>query len=258
MVRRQNIMKKIRVTVWNEYRHEKNEPRIAEIYPDGIHGVIKEILSDCEDMEVTVATLDMPEQGLPDEVLNNTDVLIWWGHMAHREVTEETVARVRERVLRHGMGFFAVHSGHHSKPFGAILGTTGDLCWGDNQQEIVWNIMPQHPIAKGVPNRFELFEEMYGEPFAIPTPDELIFSSWFKNGNIFRSGCTFYRGKGKIFYFQPGHEECRSFYNPHVRTIIKNAVRWLYNDIAEESKDLGCPHQAESVLDELAREKTEY
>ncbi len=252
------MSKKIRVTVWNEYRHEKSEPAIAEIYPNGIHGAIKDILSDCDDLEITTATLDMPEHGLTDEVLNNTDVLVWWGHMAHGAVNDAVVAKIRNRVYRHGMGFFAVHSGHHSKPFGAILGATGDLYWGAEQQEIIWNIMPQHPIAKGVPRRFELFEEMYGEPFSIPTPDELIFSSWFENGNIFRSGCTFYRGKGKIFYFQPGHESCRSFYNPHVRTIIKNAVHWLYTELDDDNKNLGCPHQVETVLSELKKEKIDY
>lgn len=246
---------KIRVTVWNEYRHETKNPKIAEIYPQGIHGEIKNILSECDDVEVTLATLDMPEHGLSDDVLNNTDVLIWWGHMAHGEVNDETVNKIRERVYRHGMGFMPIHSAHHSKPFKAIIGTTGDLYWSENQQEIIWNIMPQHPIAQGIPRRFELFEEMYGEPFRIPQPDELIFSSWFAKGNIFRSGCVFYRGVGKVFYFQPGHEECRSFYNPHVRTIIKNAVHWLKTTIDDDNKDLACPHQIISVLDELKAEQ---
>ena len=249
------MAKKIRVTVWNEFRHEKSEQRVKDIYPNGIHETIKEILSVCDDLEIRTATLDEPEHGLTDEVLNNTDVLIWWGHMAHNCVSDETVAKVKERVYRHGMGFFPIHSGHHSKVFKAIVGATGDLYWGADQQEIVWNILPQHPIAKGVPRRFELFEEMYGEPFCIPQPDELIFSSWYKNGNIFRSGCTFYRGRGKVFYFQPGHELCRSFYNKHVQTIIRNAVHWLYTELDDDNKNLSCPHQIESVLEELAREK---
>ena len=249
------MAKKIRVTVWNEFRHEKSEQRVKDIYPNGIHETIKEILSVCDDLEIRTATLDEPEHGLTDEVLNNTDVLIWWGHMAHNCVSDETVAKVKERVYRHGMGFFPIHSGHHSKVFKAIVGATGDLYWGADQQEIGWNILPQHPIAKGVPRRYELFEEMYGEPFCIPQPDELIFSSWYKNGNIFRSGCTFYRGRGKVFYFQPGHELCRSFYNKHVQTIIRNAVHWLYTELDDDNKNLSCPHQIESVLDELAREK---
>ncbi len=246
--------RKIKVTVWNEFRHEKNEPRIKELYPEGIHGALRDALMECGDFEVTTVTLDMPENGLTDDILNNTDVLMWWGHMAHGEVSDKVVEKVRERVLRDGMGFFPIHSGHHSKPFRAILGTTGDLSWGANQQEIVWNILPQHPIAEGIPERFELTEEMYGEPFYIPAPDELVFASWFANGNIFRSGCCYYRGMGKIFYFQPGHEECKSLYNPYVRRIIRNGVRWLApSDIGRA--DRGCIHQATSVLDDLKKEK---
>ena len=91
----------------------------------------------------------------------------------------------------------------------------------------MWNLLPAHPIAEGVPQYFRLdSEEMYGEPFNIPQPDELVFASWFQHGNIFRSGCCFYRGVGKVFYFQPGHETERSYYNPNVRKIIRNAVRW--------------------------------
>jgi len=247
-------MSKIRVTVWNEYRHERSEAAIAEIYPEGIHGEIKNILSECDDVEVTLATLDMPEHGLTDEVLNNTDVLIWWGHMAHGEVKDEIVKKVKDRVYNHGMGFFPIHSAHKSKPFMAIVGATGNLYWGKEQTELIWNIMPQHPIAKGIPVRFKLFEEMYGEPFRIPQPDELVFSSWFEQGNIFRSGCVFYRGVGKVFYFQPGHEACRSFYNENVRTVIKNAVHWLKTDLTPENNDKGCYHQKTSVFEELEAE----
>lgn len=249
------MSKKLNVVIWNEFRHEKTHEVVKTIYPDGLHAVIKGFLDKCDDLDVTLAALDDPDQGISDELLEKTDVLIWWGHMAHGEVRDDIVEKVRQRVYRQGMGFFAIHSAHHSKPFRAIVGTTGDLYWGADQQEIIWNILPQHPIAKGVPRRFELFEEMYGEPFCIPQPDELIFSSWYQNGNIFRSGCTFYRGRGKVFYFQPGHEHCRSFYNKHVQTIIKNAVHWLYTELDEDNKNLGCPHQIESVLDELKREK---
>ena len=248
--------KKLRVTVWNEYRHELREERIREIYPEGIHNAVKDILLETGDMEVTTATLDMPENGLTDEVLDNTDVLVWWGHMAHGEVKDEIVEKVKNRVLRKGMGFVPLHSGHHSKPFRAILGTTGDLSWGANQKEIVWNIMPQHPIADGIPERFEIFEEMYGEPFYIPTPDELVFSSWYENGNIFRSGCCYYKGMGKVFYFQPGHEECRSFYNPYVRRIIQNGVRWAAPANIGRTNE-GCIHQKTSVLDDLKKEAEE-
>lgn len=221
-------MKKIRVTVWNEYRHERNEPAIAEIYPKGIHGVIADFLSECDDLEIRTATLDEPDNGIPNEVLDNTDVLVWWGHMGHADVHDDRVEYIRHRVYTGGMGFVACHSAHHSKPFRALLGATGNLSWGDECREIIWNMKPSHPIAAGVPDHFELeSEELYGEPFYIPAPDDIVFGSWYESGHIFRAGCTFTRGVGKIFYFQPGHESCRSFYNPNVQRIIKNGVHWV-------------------------------
>lgn len=217
---------KIRVTVWNEFRHEKHNDFVKSIYPNGLHAVVGEFLSECDDIEVTLAALDDPDQGLPDEVLNNTDVLMWWGHMHHGDVKDELVEKIRDRVYN-GMGFIPMHSAHHSKPFRKIIGATGNLSWGDDQHEIIWNMLPSHPIAAGIPEHVDLgIEEFYGEPFYIPPPDELIFVSWFEHGYIFRSGCCYYRGVGKIFYFQPGHESCRSFYNPYVQQVLKNAVHW--------------------------------
>lgn len=218
----------INVTVWNEYYHETHNEQVRALFPRGIHGCIAEILEEePENFKVTTATLSDPEQGLPDDVLNNTDVLIWWGHLLHGHVSNEHANKIRDRVYRQGMGFVALHSAHMSKPFTRIVGTDGSLLWGDEQKEIVWNILPAHPIAEGIPQYFILeSEEMYGEPFGIPQPDELVFASWFEHGNIFRSGCCFYRGVGKVFYFQPGHETRRSYYDPNVRRIIKNAVRW--------------------------------
>ena len=235
--------RKIRVTVWNEFRHEKGEPAVREIYPDGIHGCVGHFLSEAG-YEVTLATLDDPEQGLPQALLEKTDVLVWWGHMAHEEVSDTLAAAVRDRVFNYGMGFVALHSAHMSKPFRYIVGTSGNLLWGDEQQEIVWNIMPSHPIAKGLPEHFVLpKEEMYGEPFMIPQPDATVFLSWFEHGNVFRSGCCFLRGLGKAFYFQPGHEYCRSYYDENVHKILINAVRWA----APEQEFLcrypsSCPH----------------
>lgn len=220
-------MEKINVTVWNEFRHEKREQEVRELYPNGIHGAIKSFLDADGAFQVRTATLDDPECGLPDDVLNGTDVLVWWGHMAHGEVPDELIRKIVKRVNRGGMGFIALHSTHCSKLFGMLLGTKGDLSWGRNQKEIIWNIMPSHPIAKGLPDHFALeCEELYCEPFYIPQPDELVFGAWYEDGYIFRAGCCWYRGMGKVFYFQPGHETCRSFYNPYVRKIITNAVHW--------------------------------
>ncbi len=220
-------MKKINVTVWNEFRHEKTNDEVKKLYPDGIHAFIKSFLDKNEDMNVRIASLDEPEQGLPEEVLNSTDVLLWWGHMAHREVDDALVERIRQRVYTGKMGFIALHSAHHSKPFCAIVGTNGHLSWGREQKEIIWTLMPGHEIAAGIPDHFLLeSEELYSEPFYIPQPDALIFGGWFEDGHIMRSGACFYRGAGKVFYFQPGHETRPAYYHPMVQRIITNAIRW--------------------------------
>ena len=220
-------MAKIRVTAWNEFRHERSNEYVKSIYPDGIHGLIKQFLETKDDIEVTLAALDDPENGLPDEVLNNTDVLIWWGHMAHHEVPDALVERIRNRVYTGGMGLIVLHSGHHSKVFRQVVGTNGNLSWGRDQKEIVWNLLPSHPIAAGIPDHFTLeTEELYCEPFYVPQPDSLVFGSWFEDGFIFRSGLCYTRGAGKVFYFQPGHESCPSYHNQYVQKIITNAVYW--------------------------------
>ena len=237
------MAKTINVTIWNEYRHEKSDENVAKLYPNGLHAAIGEFLSKNDDMKITLAALDDPDQGLPDEVLNNTDVLLWWGHMNHGEVKDDLVERIRQRVYVGGMGFIALHSAHHSKPFRAIVGTMGNLLWGDNQKEIIWNIMPSHPIAAGIPAHFELpEEELYAEPFQIPQPDAHIFEGWYEHGYVFRTGCTFLRGAGRVFYFQPGHETCPSFYDANVQRIITNGVRWAApNDFGYEIES-GCPY----------------
>lgn len=246
------MSKKINVVVWNEFRHEKTSEKVKAIYPDGLHAVIKSFLDTNEDMEVTLAALDDPDQGLPDELLEKTDVLLWWGHMAHGDVDDELVKKIQSRVYLGKMGFIALHSGHHSKPFKAIVGTNGNLSWGRNQKEIMWNMMPQHPIAAGIPDHFLIEEEeLYCEPFYIPQPDALVFGAWYEDGYIFRSGACFLRGAGKVFYFQPGHESCRSFHNPYVQKIITNAVRWAVpGDLGYEIPDK-CPHILTKATDEF-------
>lgn len=216
----------INVLVWNEFRHEKCQPAVAEIYPRGIHAAIGEYLSRSEDISVTLASLDDPEQGLSQEQLDRTDVLIWWGHMAHGEVSDEAVERVCRRV-NGGMGLVALHSAHHSKVFKRLTGTSCNLKWRHGDRERLWTVIPSHPIAQGIPEHFELpAEEMYGEPFDIPEPDEVVFLGWFAGGEVFRSGITYRRGAGRIFYFQPGHEEYPIFHDENVLRIIKNAVHW--------------------------------
>lgn len=218
----------IHVTVWNEFRHEQKDAEIAAVYPDGIHKTIADFLSEHEDMKTATATLDMPEHGLTDDVLAKTDVLIWWGHMAHQEVTDAVVNKVHARVLE-GMGLIVLHSGHDSKIFCKLLGTkTGRLKWREaGEKERIWLVDPGHPIAEGLPEYFEIpHEEMYGEHFDIPAPDSLVFISWFTGGEVFRSGCCWTRSKGRIFYFRPGHESFPTYKQKEVQQVITNAVRW--------------------------------
>ena len=217
----------VRVTVWGEFRHEKKNPKVAAHYPQGMHETIAGFLRAEVDLAVRTATLDQPEHGLTAAVLDQTDVLIWWGHMAHGEVKDEIVERVRTRVLE-GMGLIVLHSGHYSKIFKALMGTTCSLKWREaTDKERLWNVMATHPIAAGIGEYFEIpNEEMYGEPFGIPTPDELIFISWFTGGEVFRSGATWYRGHGRIFYFRPGHETYPTYHHAQVQRVLINAVRW--------------------------------
>lgn len=216
----------IRVTVWNEYKHEREYENIGRVYPKGIHGCIAEFLGKEEDIQVRTATFDMQEHGLTEEVLKDTDVLIIWSHALQDEFSDEVAQRVQQYVLS-GMGLIALHSAHFSKIMKKLLGTSMTLKWKHGEQENLWCLMPTHPIAAGIPEKIELpQEEMYGEYFDIPKPDDVIFAGWFSGGQVFRSGCTFTRGLGKIFYFQPGHEEYPIYHRPEIQQIIINAVRF--------------------------------
>ncbi|REK74610.1 ThuA domain-containing protein [Paenibacillus paeoniae] len=216
----------VKVTVWNEFLHEKQHEEVKKVYPDGIHQVLAKGIA-AGDIEVSTATLEEPEHGLTEDRLNETDVLIWWGHMAHDQVDDAIVERVQQRVLN-GMGLIVLHSGHFSKIFKKLMGTGCDLKWREaGERERLWVVNPAHPIASGLPEYITLEnEEMYGEHFDIPAPDELIFVSWFEGGEVFRSGCTFSRGQGKIFYFRPGHETYPTYYNPQILQVIQNGIRW--------------------------------
>jgi trehalose utilization protein len=215
-----------RVTVWAEYRQERRDAPVAAVYPDGIHAVIADGLRDAG-FDVRTATLDEPEHGLTDEALSQTDVLTWWGHVAHGEVDDAIVERVHRRVLD-GMGLIVLHSGHHSKIFKRLMGTTCDLNWREaGEQERLWVIDPAHAVAEGLGEGFTIdAEEMYGEHFDVPAPDSLVFISWFDGGEVFRSGCCYERGRGRIFYFRPGHETHPTYHHPGVRRVIANAARW--------------------------------
>ncbi len=216
-----------RVTVWNECRHEKLQEEVRSIYPEGIHETIARPLRK-EGFAVRTATLDEPDHGLPQTVLDETEVLLWWGHMAHDEVRDEVVERVQGRILA-GMGLVALHSAHESKIFKKLMGTTCDLKWREaDDKERLWVVAPGHPIVEGIGEYIEIErEEMYGEHFDIPAPETLVFVSWFTGGEIFRSGCCYFRGRGKIFYFRPGHETYPVYRQEEPLKVIENACRWL-------------------------------
>jgi trehalose utilization protein len=216
-----------RITVWGEYRHERSDPRIASIYPDGMHAAIAAGLKEHGFAHVRTATLDEPEHGLSEAVLAETDVLTWWGHLAHEEVRDAVVQRVHARVLD-GMGLIVLHSGHYSRIFKRLMGTTCELKWREaGENERIWVVEPSHPIAAGLGETVEIeHEEMYGERFDIPEPETVVFISWFAGGEVFRSGCCFSRGRGKIFYFRPGHETFPTYFHAGVRHVIANAARW--------------------------------
>ncbi|MEM7539844.1 MAG: ThuA domain-containing protein [Chloroflexota bacterium] len=220
-------MSTINVTIYNEFVHERKNEVVRGIYPDGIHGAIKAYLDKEGDLNVRTATLDEPEHGLTQEVLDNTDVLMWWGHVAHGKVLDEVVDRIQSRVLN-GMGLVVMHSGHYSKIFKRMMGTSCGLCWREaNEKERLWVINPNHPITEGIGPYIELPQaEMYGEQFDIPDPDELLFISWFEGGEVFRSGAVWHRGRGRIFYFRPGHETHPIFHNQEVLKVLSNGVRW--------------------------------
>lgn len=220
----------LRVTIWNEFVHEQTKDVVRKIYPEGIHAVVAEALREHlgDRVEIRTATLDEPEHGLTKDVLDETDVLTWWGHAAHDKVSSKIVKRVQKRILK-GMGLVAMHSAHASKIFRRMMGTSCMLRWREaGERERIWIVNPSHPITEGLKGEcFELeHTEMYGEYFDIPQPDELIFVSWFEGGEVFRSGCTWRRGAGKIFYFRPGHETYPIYYDANVRRVLANAVQW--------------------------------
>lgn len=229
----------IKVTIYNEGVHEKTEQCVADVYPEGIHGQLKKVLSD--EFEVSTYTLETVNE-ITEEVLKNTDVLIWWGHMAHQDVPDEVAARVRDAV-HSGMGLVALHSAHHSKPFKLLMGTKCNLLWRCNDDfERVWKVKPAHPIAQGVGDFIYLeHEEVYGEPFGIPDPDEVVFISSYEGGEVFRSGCCYTRELGRIFYFQPGHESYPTYYNEEIIKVIKNAINWAYSPYRSD-RGIDCRH----------------
>jgi trehalose utilization protein len=228
-------MQQVHVTIWNEHMHERSDARVAAIYPEGIHGAIARGIASLGSFDIRTATLDEPEHGLTQDVLDGTDVLLWWGHVAHDRVADAVVDRVQHAVLG-GMGLVVLHSGHFSKPFRRLMGTSCSLKWREaGEHERLWNLRPDHPVMAGIPDQFVLAqEEMYGERFDIPDPDELLMVGWFPGGEVFRSACTWNRGLGRVVYFQPGHETHPTYLDPSVIRILANASRWAARRVSRD------------------------
>ncbi|MFN3970309.1 MAG: ThuA domain-containing protein [Gemmobacter sp.] len=220
----------IRVTVWGENVHERTNAAVAGIYPDGMHTTIAAALNHGPGVVAQTATLQDPDHGLTAARLAETDVLVWWGHAAHGDVADAVVDRVVEAVWS-GMGAIFLHSAHFAKPFKRLMGTPCNLTWREaGERERLWLTARGHPIAAGLPDQFELdHEEMYGEPFGVPEPDETVFVSWFQGGEVFRSGLCWRRGAGRVFYFRPGHETYPTYHDPNIQRVILNAVHWAHN-----------------------------
>ncbi len=234
----------MRVTVFNEFLHEVEAESVRRVYPDGIHAVLAAAVREhVPGAEVRTATLREPEHGLTQEVVDSTDVMLWWGHKAHAEVSDVVADRVKYAVLS-GMGLVVLHSGHLSKPFLRLLGTHGSLRWREaDEKERLWSLQPAHPLLAGVPDHFELEqEEMYGERFDVPDPDELLMISWFQGGEVFRSLMTWRRGHGRVVYFRPGHETYPTYHHPLVRRIVANSAAYAAARLRRD--DSACPNTA--------------
>ena len=222
-----------RVLVWGENYHEKHDPTTQQVYPDSMHGTIARGLRAHLGGGATVetATMDEPEHGLTEERLAQTDVLFWWGHAKHDDVALEVVERVQRHVLS-GMGLVVLHSAHFSRIFIRLMGTTCSLRWrASDDREVIWTVASTHPIAEGVPQPIVLpAQEMYGEEFDVPVPNELVFISNFSGGEVFRSGMTFIRGRGRIFYFSPGDQGYPVYHDQSIQRVLANAARWAHQD----------------------------
>ena len=244
----------INAVVWGENVHEQESDVVAKVYPKGMHACIADALNAADGISATTATLQEDEHGLPEERLAKTDVLLWWGHAAHGDVDDAVVQRIADQVYA-GMGLILLHSAHFAKIFKKLMGTPCNLTWREaGERERLWVTSRQHPITHGLPDYFELEnEEMYGEPFGVPEPLETVFVSWFQGGEVFRSGLTYRRGAGNIFYFRPGHETYPTYYDENVRKVLVNAVRWAHNPVVRS----GDVHAAPNVPVDQALEPLE-
>lgn len=219
----------MKVTIFTEFNASMESEEAKVSYPEGMNACLYDFISKEHDVKMIVHSKDDDGSELTEEILKNTDVLIWWGHWYHGLVSDDVINMVADYVNR-GMGFIALHSAHESKIFQKLVGTSGALSWREmGENERLWIIERNHPIVAGIEDtHIDIeHEEMYGEPFSIPAPDELVLISWFKGGEVMRSGCVFNRGYGKIFFFRPGHETLPTYKHAQVQRIVLNAIEYV-------------------------------
>lgn len=275
----------VRVVVWDE-----QQPKQRGAYPNFLGNQIASYLKKQPGLSVKSVRMNDPEQGLSSEVLDNCDVLIWWGHRRQQEITPETGQALVERIRAGQLSLIALHSAHWSTPFmeamnarsrddalaklpeadrgratfelihpfkdkykppkrddsptpRAEYSTAADgapriklylpnSCFpavrADGMPSHVTAVLPNHPIARGIPAKFTILHtEMYDEPFHVPAPDQVVFEEHWDAGEHFRTGMVWKLGRGKVFYFRPGHETYPVYFEPYPLKILDNAVRWL-------------------------------
>jgi trehalose utilization protein len=272
-----------RVLVWDE-----RQPRQKEAYPNWLGNQIADQLKQRPGLAVRSAALDDPGHGL--STLDETDVLIWWGHVRQLEIELPVAKEIVQRIQEGRLQLIALHSAHWSRPFveamkerartDALRGlpaserttavfvetelfprsfiapkrtdplspsvkyqrtpgqpveiylTLPNCCFpayrDDGKPSELITLLPRHPIARGLPAKLSITQtEMYDEPFHVPPPDEVVFEERWAAGERFRSGSVWRLGKGRVFYFRPGHEQYPVYFDPHMLQILENAVRWL-------------------------------
>ena len=279
------IQPRIQVVVWDEQQEKQKRA-----YPNYLGNHIASHLQKNESLDVLSVNLNDPGQGLSDEVLENCEVMVWWGHVRHTEISLETSKKLIRRVKEGKLNLIFLHSAHWANPFieamnevvrhrvenkYAALGNKVEIEYAyipdsnrftvpplgsivkpsiyerkfphgnvkvrvdmpscvfpfyrpDGKPSTLITLKPKHPIAQGIPSSFTIPEtEMYDEPFHIPEPDEVIFEERWDAGEWFRSGALWQIGEGKVFYFRPGHELYKVFYEPLPLKIVENAVLWM-------------------------------
>ena len=282
---------KIRVLIWDE-----QQPKQKQAYDHYIGATLAKHLEKSNKFEIISTHIDAPQHGIDVATLDATDVIIWWGHVRHSEISISETKPIIDRIKDGKLSFIALHSAHWATPFMEAMNektreitekkfqvaseavkyvappgrvpphkssvltpfylaytrgrVTGEVqvnlpnccfpAWrADGKPSLMRSVSMSHPIATGIPSSFKIAKtEMYSEPFHVPEPDTVIFEEYWDAGEWFRSGMVWNIGKGKVFYFRPGHETYPVFKEPIPLKVIENAVSYLGTDIRNKKQQL--------------------